>query len=182
MYHINKYAPPGPGVPHLRDISGTLPVPRPRASRGAPETAQDGPRRPQEAPRTQTNGPRRSQAAQDSLPTALQAPRSPPRGSERARRGVPRESEEGQIVDVHLFFRGFWLSRVFERPTLQDDRRAPKTAPRRPKRPPGCGFTDTVGKLGVGINVAWAFPKVRGSDFFSSPWGATYTRPPRTRY
>eukprot|EP00959_Pyramimonas_sp_CCMP1952_P335226 7019443-Pyramimonas_sp.AAC.1 len=72
-----QYCPPGPGPPgptSLRHISGTLPVPLSQPFRGASTALQEGPRRVPEAPRIRKNGPRRSQAAQVSLPTALEAP------------------------------------------------------------------------------------------------------------
>ena len=59
----------------------------------------------------------------------------------------PKRARESQIVDFHLFFLCFLLSRCFGFPTLQDRPRgsqdrsktaqeAPKRAPRRPKRAP----------------------------------------------
>ena len=78
-------------------------------------------------------------SAQDCQGAPLDGPRWPPDGLgglQDAPRGLPRRPREANISAFSLAFEGFWGSRVFGFPTLQDRPEAPKIAPGRPKRPP----------------------------------------------
>ena len=127
------------GVPGWAGGPAALPA-RLRALRDAQDCSQDGPRCPQEAPKT----------CQEGSKTPKMAPRRPkwaPKTPQEPLRCRPRAAREAKIVDFHLFFRCFLLSRCFGFPTLQDCPRgsqdhsktaqeAPKRAPRLPPDPP----------------------------------------------
>ena len=134
---INKYAPPGPGVPHL---PGTSPL---RSRYRAPGAPGDPPERPRTAQDTPKKPPERKQTAQDAtkqpktafgrlsrLPGSLQ-------GAPGELREASRDGPKGlkSLISI-CFFDAFCLLTIscFQRSKTAEE--APKTAPRPPKRPP----------------------------------------------
>ena len=111
----------------------------------SPETRHGTPggfRRPRRAPQ---NGPDGADIAQDRPNTSNTRPTRPPRKPPEA----SRQPQEAKIIHFDWFVLGFWLSRLFELPTLHEGRRDPRDrpktaeedperAPRQPKELPDC--------------------------------------------
>ena len=130
--------------------------PRGPHSAGGPPLPQ-GIRRPgatPERPKTVPESPKTAQASLQTAPDRSQTlnmasrrPKTPSSRPKRRPRAPPRGPQEVKFIVFSMVFEGFWRSRHFGFPTLQDGPRgppylpktaqeAPKRAPRRPKRAP----------------------------------------------
>ena len=171
-FRSGRSRPAGWAVRDLSDkVFGTIfPLPSPVAGQNPPESPSEGaplcrrtPPHPQqirrpgatpERPKTVSESPKTAQASLQTAPDRSQTlnmasrrPKTPSSRPKRRPRAPPRGPQEVKFIGFSIVFEGFWRSRHFGFPTLQDGPRgppylpktaqeAPKRAPRRPKRAP----------------------------------------------